>query len=320
MGSAVYFGVLGLLGWPVWIVCARMGERPPSKLRMALVHLLMGALLVAAWQAVYLGCLRSWMGSAFTPRMRAMGLWMLLASVGFYAGMIAGIVAVQTSRRLREQMRRQSELRLLAREAELRALRSQIRPHFFFNVMNSIYSLIEHRPREAQEMVELVAGLMRQTLDAAEQDLVPLHWELDAVETYLRIEKIRLGDELAVHVERDPDGADCAVPPFVLQPLVENAIKHGVAPFPGPGAVRVSTRIAGDQLEMTVCDSGPGYDAAACDDERVGRGLSITHRRLENLYGDAFAIARRNLQPSGCEVRIAIPRQPLRAAAMANGG
>lgn len=321
MGAATYFGLLGLLGWPAWVVCAGIAERSWSRSRVAAVHLLMGVLVIAVWQVGYLACLRGWMGSSsFALRLREIGLWELLGSAGFYAGMIAIIIAVQTSRRLQVQLRRQSELQLLAREAELRALRAQIRPHFFFNVMNSIYSLIESRPREAQEMVELVADLMRQTLDVAEQHLVPLGWELEAVDTYLRIEKIRLGDKLVIHVDKGPGVADCAVPPFLLQPLVENAIKHGIAPVPGPGEVRVTTKIAGDRLELTVRDTGPGYESAANGEEREGRGLSITRRRLENLYGDRFSIDRRNLEPSGCEVRITIPRQEIRPPARASHG
>jgi two-component system LytT family sensor kinase len=319
-GSATYFGLLGVLSWPVWSVCARIAERSYSRIRVVGIHLLMGVVVLALWQGAYLACMRVLAGSLAGLRLRETGLWQLLGTATFYAAMIAGVIAVQTSRRLQIQLRRQAELRLLAREAELRALRAQIRPHFFFNVMNSIYALIESRPRQAQEMVELVADLMRQTLDASEQDFVSLAWELQAVETYLRIEKIRLGDRLRIRVERNADTAECAVPPFLLQPLVENAVKHGVAPMPGQGEVEVSTRIAAGRLELTVRDTGRGCETAGTGEEREGRGLSITRRRLENLYGEGFSITQRNVEPAGWEVRICIPRQGLQSAsAMSHG-
>jgi hypothetical protein len=115
MGAATYFGVLGVLGWPAWVVCARVAERSWSRTRVAAIQLLMGVLVIAVWQAAYLGCLRLWMGrTGFTLRLREIGLWELLGSAGFYAAMIAIIIAVQTSRRLQAQLRRQSELQLLA--------------------------------------------------------------------------------------------------------------------------------------------------------------------------------------------------------------
>jgi len=319
-GTGTYFGLLALVCWPAWLVCARIAERSYSRIRVVGIHLLMGVVALALWQGAYLACMYLWVGSLSEFRLQETGLWQLLGAVTLYGAMIAAIIAVQTSRRLQIQVRRQAELRLLAREAELRALRAQIRPHFFFNVMNSIYALIETRPREAQEMVELVADLMRQTLDASEQDFVPLAWELKAAETYLRIEKIRLGDRLNVRVESNADTSDCAVPPFLLQPLVENAVKHGVAPMPGQGEVEVSTRIAADRLELTVRDTGRGCEAAGTGEEREGRGLSITRRRLENLYGEAFSITQRNVEPVGWEVRVCIPRQRLQSApAMSHG-
>jgi LytS/YehU family sensor histidine kinase len=228
--------------------------------------------------------------------------------------MVAGIIAVQTSRRLQVQMRHESELQILVRDAEIRALKLLIRPHFFFNAMNAIYSLIETRPREAQEMVDLLAQLMRQTLEAAEENLVSLECELETVKTYLRIEKVRLGDRLTVCMEPNGIAPDWAVPPFLLQPLVENAIKHGIAPKPGPGTVEVSIRTLAGQLEFTVRDTGPGCRQPPAADERESHGLSIVRRRLENLYGADFSIVQRNLDPSGFEVCIRIPQQKLDSA------
>jgi hypothetical protein len=316
--AAIYFGLLGILAVPVWRVCSRLRERRPPLWVEIGIQLLFGLAILTIWQASYLGILYLCVGGLPDLRLRETGLWQALGAVTTYAVMLAGIVAVQTSRRLQLQLRRESELQLLAREAEIRALKVLIRPHFFFNVMNSIYSLIETRPREAQEVVELVADLMRQTLDAEDEDLVSLDWELRAVETYLRIEKVRLGDRLSVRLERNGVDGDWAVPPFLLQPLVENAIKHGIAPNSGPGDVAVLVGMPPDCLEFTVRDSGCGVRDLATGEEREGRGLSITRRRLENLYGEDFSMVARNLEPNGFEVRICIPRRKLESARLRN--
>jgi two-component sensor histidine kinase len=317
-GAASYFGLLGILAIPVWRICAALRDRS-YRLPLAIgIQLLMGLVVVTIWQAAYLGVLYLCAGGVSDLRLRETGLWQLLGSVTIYAAMVAGIIAVQTSRRLQLQMLRESELQLLAREAEIRALKLLIRPHFFFNAMNAIYSLIETRPREAQEMVELLAALMRQTLEAAEENLVSLDWELETVKTYLRIEKVRLGDRLTVRLESNGIGPDWAVPPFLLQPLVENAIKHGIAPKPGPGAVDVFIRTVADRLEFTVRDTGPGCRKAPALEDREGYGFSILRRRLENLYGTGFSIEQRNLDPGGFEVSIRIPQQKLESALALN--
>ncbi|HJZ95139.1 MAG TPA: histidine kinase [Candidatus Solibacter sp.] len=303
--AAIYYGLLALVAVPVWRICLRLSERP---LKVAVpLHIGVGVVAVILWQGANLAIMAPLAGGLANLGLEVTGLWQLLSAFTIYAVMVAGFIAVQTSRKLAEQTRRAAELRLLAREAEIRALKLLIRPHFFFNVLNSIYSLIESRPRAAQEMVEQVADLMRQTMEASDDDFVPLEWELRAVETYLRIEKVRMGDRLTVRFDRDGAAPDCAVPPFLLQPLVENAIKHGIAPKPGPGEVVVGVRASGEQIELTVRDTGDGFREREPHEERDGHGLSIVRQRLENLYGAAFSIAHRNLAGGGFEVAISIP-------------
>jgi two-component system, LytTR family, sensor kinase len=308
-GSGVYYLLLGVLAMPVWRVCASLGERRRPLWQAIAIHVALGLAVLVLWQGVYFGCLYLFMGGLSELRLRETGLWQVLGAATIYAVMVVGIVAVQTSRRLQIEIRRQAELRLLAREAEIRALKLLIRPHFFFNAMNSIYALIETRPHEAQEMVELLADLMRQTLDASDEEFVSLDWELQSVETYLRIEKVRLGDRLTVRIDRHGAAPDLAVPPFLLQPLVENAIKHGIAPTPGPGEVAVAIHAQDGRLRLSVRDSGEGCEEPISGPE--GHGLSIVRRRLENLYGCDFSVASRNLDAGGFEISVEIPLQKL---------
>ena len=272
-------------------------------------------MVLVIWRACYLSLfLLLASPNAQTP-IKAGGLWFLFSAATTCGLLIAGIVLAQTASDLRRQTARQAQLKLLAREAEVRALRAQIRPHFFFNVLNSIYALIETRPAEAQRMVDLVAQLMRRTLEVTDDELVPLEWELESVRTYLAIEKIRLGARLEVAYEIDPSLAEIAVPPLLLQPLVENAIKHGIAPSEQLGRIEVSARCDGerrdgDQLILEVRDTGPGIRDDTDDD---GRGLGITRGRLTALYPDRHSLTLRNLEPAGFEVAIRMPRVSIEA-------
>jgi len=217
-GAALYYLMLGLCAVPVWTICERLHQRRTHLPQVIAIHVALGIADLIVWQGAYLACLYPVAGGFEGMRLRETGLWQLLGAISIYAAMAAGILAAQANRRLQLEMRRQAELRILARDAEIRALKMLIRPHFFFNAMNSIYSLIATRPQQAQEMVELVADLMRQSLDASDADVVSLDWELEAVRTYLRVEKVRLGERLDIRIDCPEPPTEFAVPPFLLQP------------------------------------------------------------------------------------------------------
>ena len=304
--STLRFGLLALLGIPIWKSCERLLARERSRFRLTAGHALFAALGLLAWVGLYLPLSAMLYGQTFAQRLASIPPLQYLEFGLTYTLFVAGIVAVQLSRRLDAQRREAAELLALAREAELRALKAQIRPHFLFNVLNSIYSLIGSRPEEARQMVDLVADLMRRTLDASEEELMPAEWEMQVVDRYLRIERARLGGRLEVEIDSDglPKGAK--ISPLLLQPLVENALKHGVGKRPGPGRIEVRASGDGEHLEFTVRDTGPGIVGRAPD--LPGHGLNLTRRRLEALYGSAFSLEMSNLEPRGFEVRLRIPR------------
>jgi len=194
--------------------------------------------------------------------------------------------------------------RKLALQARLASLESRLQPHFLFNTLNAISSLIQDDPDHAERMVERLAALLRFSLDASERGLVPLTDELKIVGDYLEIERARLGERLSFTLEVDADAASREVPPLVIQTLVENSVKHAIAPRPTGGRIRVTASLAGDRLLLSVWDDGPGFTAAAM---RPGHGLDSLQARLGARFGAAgvLTIAPRD---GGTLVTVALPR------------
>ncbi|MEM7789013.1 MAG: histidine kinase [Bacteroidota bacterium] len=174
-------------------------------------------------------------------------------------------------------------------EAELVALRAQINPHFLFNALNTVAALIAERPEEAEETVELLAGLFRDVLNASGHALVPLRDELRLVERYLGVEQARFGDALDIVVDAPPETLDHDIPAFAVQTLVENAVKHGIERKRGGGRVSVRARLREGALVVTVDDTGAGLPASepsahGCDPAFFGVGLSNVSERIRQLY------------------------------------
>jgi LytS/YehU family sensor histidine kinase len=181
-----------------------------------------------------------------------------------------------------ESMRREEMNRLVA-QAELRALESQINPHFLFNALNALYGAIPREARDARRMVLNLADIFRYFLQSG-KTFVPLAEEMRIVRAYLEVEKARLGDRLEIAIHADDAALAVPIPILSVQPLVENAIKHGIAPRPGPGSVRISAAREGGNLRVTVENSG-GDSLGA--NSGPGVGLRNVRRRLEICYGAA---------------------------------
>ena len=204
-----------------------------------------------------------------------------------------------------------------AAKAQSAALRLQLNPHFLFNTMNSISSLVElERKREAGEMIDRLCEFLRASLNADPMEDVPLEQEIDAIDAYLSIEATRFGERLDVDIAVAPDTVNAQVPNFILQPFVENAIKHGVSLIKGPATLRVAAAREGEELVLTVTNSADPNLKAAADAlpgrHRTGIGLSNTRQRLHNRYGkDALLVA--GPIESGYRATIRLPFVPSRA-------
>jgi len=211
---------------------------------------------------------------------------------------------------------RERELVELAATAQLAALRAQINPHFLFNSLNSIAQLIRADPDRAEACVERLAEMFRYVLRYGEKDFVPLAEELEMARAYLDIERARFGDRLRVETHVDPPSLQHLIPNLILQPLVENAVRHGLSRKRGGGTVRIDARLADGCLELSVGDDGLGMPDTAL--ERVyehGIGLRNLRDRLERLYGPAHRPQITSAPGSGTRVRLRLPVRPAEAAA-----
>jgi LytS/YehU family sensor histidine kinase len=205
---------------------------------------------------------------------------------------------------LRDRELEHERARKMALEAQLASLEARLQPHFMFNTLNAITALIQENPDEAERTVERLAALLRFSLDATERGLVPLSHELKIVTDYVEIERTRFGERLAYTVDVDPEAADCEVPPLAVQTLVENSIKHAIAPRPSGGRLRVEASTAGHRIVLSVWDDGPGFTADAMG---PGHGLDNLRGRLAARFGaDAsLEVGRRD---GGMRVTLTLPR------------
>jgi signal transduction histidine kinase len=199
----------------------------------------------------------------------------------------------------------QLETRLV--EAQLQSLQRQLQPHFLFNTLNTISALMHRDVDAADAMIARLSDLLRISLQMVGVQEISLKEELDFLSKYLEIEQTRFRDRLTVVFDVQPDALDALVPNLILQPLVENAIKHGIGPRPSPGRITIRARLADGRLELIVQDDGVGMSAARLSDFNRGVGLSNTRARLEHLYGPLHRFEFRQPADGGLQVLIAVP-------------
>ncbi|AKF85142.1 Histidine kinase-, DNA gyrase B-, and HSP90-like ATPase [Myxococcus fulvus] len=199
--------------------------------------------------------------------------------------------------------------------AQLHALEAQLHPHFLFNTLNSISALVRRDPLGSERMIARLSDLLRETLQAAGREEVSLRDELRTLQLYLDIQGVRFTDRLRVEQDIAQEALGARVPHLVLQPLVENAIQHGIAPRSAPGTVTVTARREGPELLLEVRDDGVGLrEGAAAKSEGSGKGLWITRERLVQLYGPAHRLKLEAREEGGARVSLAIPFRTERAA------
>jgi signal transduction histidine kinase len=225
----------------------------------------------------------------------------------FYCVILGVGQAVDYYRKYRDRELRATQLQAQLVQAQLKVLKMQLHPHFLFNTLNAISALIYQDVDLADRMIARLGELLRATLENADRQEVPLREELDFIEPYLEIEKARLGPRLTVKFSLDSEALNCLVPNMILQPLVENAIRHGIAPRTEPGSVEISAVRENGRLKLKVRDDGPGMPPAASAKTQTGLGLANTRARLQQLYGPAHGLEMNGGLRCGLEVIVSIP-------------
>ena len=234
----------------------------------------------------------------------------LVAAYGIYfylvlKGRLEGAAAA-----LQEKQVFTERLEKLKTAAELSALQAKIQPHFLFNTLNSIAALIREDPALAEATTEKLAELFRHVLESNRREYIALSEEMEIVAHYLEIEKLRLGERLRYRIDLEPALADVPVPGLLIQPLVENSIKHGIAPLEEGGEIVISAKATGSTVALTVQDNGTGYDpnpGRADVGARNGYGLQNIRDRLANLYGSAAQFKVHSRVGEGTRVEITLP-------------
>lgn len=230
----------------------------------------------------------------------------LLMAVLAYAMTVAATQAFFYYRSFQQGQLRTAHLQAQLANANLTALKMQLHPHFLFNALHSISALQMTDREAAQKMTALLGDFLRMTLRDLDRQEIPLRQEFEFLERYLAIEQMRFGSRLRFSVEAASEILDAAVPQLILQPIVENAVRHGIAPYGCGGEIVVRAVRDADRLLLTVQDSGPGILEHRLD-ASLGLGLSNTRARLSLLYGTAQQLALENLAGGGFCVRIEIP-------------
>jgi len=309
--------VLWSLGdWYVWallsIVVLKLARRFPLEGKQWAVCLAIhvcGSLVASVTYIVVRAGLARWQGQLRGQPADFLEVFSsLLVKTLFFNALIYWVIvsvahALNYYRRYRERELRASELERNLTAAKLKSLQMQLNPHFLFNTLHAISALMHKDVNAADRMISRLSGLLRRALDSSEAQEVPLHQEIDFLRRYLEIEQTRFGDRLEVRFDVANDTSDLLVPNLVLQPLVENAIKHGIEPHARRGIVEINTRRQDNRLLLEVRDNGGGL--ADEYDERIG--LANTRSRLEELYGSEHSFSIETSASGGVTAKITIP-------------
>jgi hypothetical protein len=317
-GELVYWLAWGAMLPFVFWWCARLRER---SFAIRVTGLVFGAFVTALLgplfaQAIVTGVLsmglcggdcglgaRPFSGAWFTQAVRVAGV-----NLPVYAGFVLAWHAATYYREARDRQMKAVELEALLHRAQLDALRSQLNPHFLFNTLHSIAELVHSNPKLAEQLIVRLGDLLRQVLATSTRQELTLAEELEFIRGYVDIEQMRLGERLRVTWDIQPEALESRVPGLILQPLVENAIQHGIAACEGPGTLAIRAKRVDGELLIEVADSGPGL-APTQSGRSQGIGLANTQARLQRLYGGRQSFELRNSDSGGdgLRVRLRIP-------------
>jgi signal transduction histidine kinase len=301
----LFFGALTPI---IYVLARRYPLRREAIVRTVLAHVVGALALCIGWASS--GVILALLLNRRPPQeslLRYYHSWILTNlpwSVFLYFTVLGCIYAFTYYREARDREAQQARLAAQLAQARLGALRMQLNPHFLFNSLNAITVLVrDQNTRDASRMLELLSGVLRQVLQSEKRHEVTLDEELRFIEQYLAIEQVRFSDRLRVRWSIEPTVRDALVPGFILQPLVENAIRHGVAKLSEVGMIEVTAQESDGALVLSVRDNGPGYHPAS----DAGVGLSNTRARLETIFGEMAQLQVVNAEDGGTIVTVRFP-------------
>ncbi|HEX6368801.1 MAG TPA: histidine kinase [Longimicrobium sp.] len=295
--------ILVLVTWAIFSITDRYPIQRGSTLGNGVIQAAFAIPVILSWILVY-----HYAGQAIGVLRAGVSAQMAIAqlssrSVVAYLLLVGVAHAVKYAQTVRERELAQSQLETQLVHGQLSALKTQLHPHFLFNTLHAISTLVHSNPDQAEQMIASLSEMLRTTLSKHDAQEVTLREELSVLEPYLDIEKTRFGDRLTVNVDVSRDLMDAVVPHLLLQPLVENAIRHGIGPQPEGGEITVQARARAGRLELAVEDDGVGMPAEPRPD---GVGLGNTRARLHRLYGDRHAL-RIDSTPGATRVTVLLP-------------
>jgi sensor histidine kinase YesM len=307
--------VWNIVDFYLWMVSvpliAWLGRRSAGQgwRRFAAVHVPAGLGLALAHVVVHLALFWMVCGPGRAPVTTFGGfLRMQFAFNYHFALLLYGVILVvlrglDSQRRLRDEQLRNAHLASQLAQSQLRTLRVQLQPHFLFNTLNAISALALADPMQARQMIARLSDLLRLTLEERHALEVPLSRELELLGCYLDIQQVRFQDRLRTHMDVAVDTMHAAVPSMILQPLVENALRHGLLDKPEPGQLQVMSRREGRELYLRVDDDGLGLPEGVSE----GLGLGNTRARLQVLFGDAASVVLARKAEGGTRVELRFP-------------
>jgi len=303
--SIIFNLILALLGIGLWFLVKYSDFEKLTAKELMLRHISLSAITLFIWfgSSYYLMGLISGHNAAYMDRLNQTIYIRIFAGLLTYIIMVTVFYLLINYRNLSERKLREESLQNLLHESELNSLRAQIKPHFLFNALNSISSLTVTNPSKAQEMVINLSEFMRYSLSFSDEGFSTLNKELNHVRLYLEIEKVRFGERLKVE-ERIGEGVgEWPVPPMILQPLVENSVKHGIYNTPGNSMIKLEANLNGNRLQVSISNN---YDKQNASKKGTGTGLSNVIKRCFMIYGISdLVVVNKNEQIF--EVKLSIP-------------
>lgn len=295
--------VWGLLSIPVLSLARRF---PLRSIRNIALHLFLSLFFSALQVAIHSLIDQLWIHQTFSSDTVATTFRLFFARTYHFGLLVYGLIVVARDalERYKNQQVNASQLEARLAEAQLQALRSRLQPHFLFNTLNTIASLMHQDVQSADRMIIRLSELLRLTLASNVEQEIPLKQELEFLAKYIEIEQERFRDRLKVRMEVEPEVLDAAVPSFLLQPIVENSIRHGMAASRDGGLIEIRAGRKNGLLHLQVIDNGKGI---ADQEVREGIGLSHTRMRLEQIYGNRFEFHLKPGRERGTDVQITIP-------------